>query len=682
MEHTIPPPTLPQHGLNPRPRRSRSRPSHGSQSSASERVPPEDPGYEPSVSDGDREFSMRRPPIPPLPSQNLPPRSHSPFRPQSPSWITSPDLISTSRGPESPTMQGNVPRSEYAQGAHAYPRHGRYDSASRWSPNSNEDTPARHKPVPTPDMAESPLRPSEERRSQEDSTQRKSRPRTPQDILSPPHYPIGRPYVSAPRNPLSGGMNESKNKRKNGRAVQIPMTFIDRGTYDSAASGRLHRVMKSNPNLRGTAFAHKDYPPILVPGRQPSRPPPQPPLPPSASRPSTSTGETSTNIDTERERRGFDPRRAGMSPATPSGRTITSPPYGSSPSSRTPISPEPFSRPRSAQDKRTSPSHASVSTPRDDRTPARSRLSPRYSPHVTSPNGVVAREDAFIASSPADRPMPVVGPPPRTPPLSPAVPVTGTYVRDPVARVGGHRQVPGDRPQGERTVLPKEAEAWAKLVDDSRDGTVKPLRTRRPEPPPDSPSSESDSDGDFFMPPANPDFSKTPPANLPTPAGFPPPPSYSPQSSRGPHPRIDTGSASDVRRSTFDDDSQWAPRPPPEAVLDRIEHFFKDHDLDRPVIEMPSGGTSPTSTENLIPAPQRNKHKKSIRVVAAELKKRASRMESSVPAVLRKRNTKLWGSKVEEVTTEAEVPPMPSEASPGGATARRMCASISSYINH
>ncbi|EPT04024.1 hypothetical protein FOMPIDRAFT_1114693 [Fomitopsis schrenkii] len=175
------------------------------------------------------------------------------------------------------------------------------------------------------------------------------------------------------------------------------------------------------------------------------------------------------------------------------------------------------------------------------------------------------------------------------------------------------------------------------------------------------------SSADVLSPSANHD--RTPPANLPGPADFPPPPSYPPQSSRGPHPHIDTGSVKDVRRSTFDDnvDSTWAPRPPPEAVLDRIEDFFKDHDLDRPVIEMPSGGTSPITTENPIPAPQRNKHKKSIRVVAAELKKRASRMESSVPAVLRKRNTKLWGSKVEEVTTEAEVPPLPSEASPGGA---------------
>ncbi|KAH9837026.1 Pkinase-domain-containing protein [Rhodofomes roseus] len=191
-------------------------------------------------------------------------------------------------------------------------------------------------------------------------------------------------------------------------------------------------------------------------------------------------------------------------------------------------------------------------------------------------------------------------------------------------------------------------------------------------------ASDTDSDDEFFFPqpppsdapspPGSYDSSRTPPANFPPPPDFPPPP-FPGQTPRRQYPHLDIGSNKDVRKSTFDDDvdTTWAPRPPPEAVLERIEDFFPAHDLDRPVIEMPSGGTSPTTTENPIPAPQRNKHKKSIRVVAAELKKRASRMESSVPAVLRKRNTKLWGSKVEEVTTEAEVAPVPCEASPGGA---------------
>jgi hypothetical protein len=66
----------------------------------------------------------------------------------------------------------------------------------------------------------------------------------------------------------------------------------------------------------------------------------------------------------------------------------------------------------------------------------------------------------------------------------------------------------------------------------------------------------------------------------------------------------------------------WAFRPPPEDVYERLEEFFPDHDLDKPVIEAPSGGISPTANEHLlIPPPQANdksrvESKKSIRIVA------------------------------------------------------------------
>jgi hypothetical protein len=49
-------------------------------------------------------------------------------------------------------------------------------------------------------------------------------------------------------------------------------------------------------------------------------------------------------------------------------------------------------------------------------------------------------------------------------------------------------------------------------------------------------------------------------------------------------------------------DSSWASRPNPEEVLDRLKDFLPDHDLDKPVIEASSGGTSPTAAENP-PAP-------------------------------------------------------------------------------
>ena len=99
-------------------------------------------------------------------------------------------------------------------------------------------------------------------------------------------------------------------------------------------------------------------------------------------------------------------------------------------------------------------------------------------------------------------------------------------------------------------------------------------------------------------------------------------------------------------------------RPVVEEMYDRLGDFFPEHDLDEPVIEASSGGTSPTSPEPAqpFPAPDMRKHKKSIRAIANEYKReldRASGVTSMNSAnVLRKRSTKLWGSKVEEVIVE------------------------------
>lgn len=170
------------------------------------------------------------------------------------------------------------------------------------------------------------------------------------------------------------------------------------------------------------------------------------------------------------------------------------------------------------------------------------------------------------------------------------------------------------------------------------------------------------------------------------PPGFPAPPDYIPQP---PPVRMARRTASkpvpDQRTSRFDNDfdGTWAPRPPPEDVYERLEEYFPEHDLDKPVIETPSGGTSPTS--DMIPQPQRFKHKKSIRVVAAEHKRRidrTSRMEassSSATAVLRKRGTKLWGSRLEEVTTEqarSGLPSSTSSESPGTVAKRKFITGI------
>ncbi|KAK0464912.1 MAP kinase [Desarmillaria tabescens] len=138
------------------------------------------------------------------------------------------------------------------------------------------------------------------------------------------------------------------------------------------------------------------------------------------------------------------------------------------------------------------------------------------------------------------------------------------------------------------------------------------------------------------------------------------------------------------RGSTFTDT-----RPPPEDVYERLEDFFPEHDLDKPVIEANSGGTSPTTVEQVAevspepasiavpPIPlmvekSRVKGKKSIRHVAEEHKRRINRTSkadsSFASSVLRKRSTKLWGSRLEEVTTAQARANMggPSPESPNG----------------
>ena len=161
------------------------------------------------------------------------------------------------------------------------------------------------------------------------------------------------------------------------------------------------------------------------------------------------------------------------------------------------------------------------------------------------------------------------------------------------------------------------------------------------------------------------------------PNNFPPPPKHPPPSPPLPHWGTRTPTSrhhngeQPKSEGTFQD-SSWASRPNPEEVLNRLEVFFPDHDLDKPVIEASSGGTSPTAAEGP-PAPlpyngkaadKRSRHKKSIRVVAEEhnlRQDRTSRMQSNSAAnVFRKRSTKLWDSRVEEVTPGQIVSGMPS----------------------
>lgn len=164
-----------------------------------------------------------------------------------------------------------------------------------------------------------------------------------------------------------------------------------------------------------------------------------------------------------------------------------------------------------------------------------------------------------------------------------------------------------------------------------------------------------------------------------------PPPSYPPPTSRRPKRasgKGERGAKGEHRRSRFykDNTVTWAFRPPAEVMYDRLEEYFPDHDLDKPLIESTSGGSSPTAVEPAIPAFQGSsadkdrkfRHKKSIRIVAEEHKRKIDHTDSSpANSMLRKRSTKLWGSKVEEVTT-SQIPNIPTlPESPTAANPKR-----------
>ncbi|TDL13628.1 Pkinase-domain-containing protein [Rickenella mellea] len=160
----------------------------------------------------------------------------------------------------------------------------------------------------------------------------------------------------------------------------------------------------------------------------------------------------------------------------------------------------------------------------------------------------------------------------------------------------------------------------------------------------------------------------TPPTHPPPPFPPPPPPPLSHAIKR--HGVVQ--SSKNWRGNTRTRDSPidksliytWASRPLAEDVYKRLEEFFPDHDLDRPVIEATSasGGTSPATAglvSRLPAAPaaqQRTKHRKSIRLVAAEHKRKIDETtgsdSSSMSSILRKRSTKLWGCKVEDTSKD------------------------------
>ncbi|EJD03987.1 uncharacterized protein FOMMEDRAFT_121406 [Fomitiporia mediterranea MF3/22] len=114
-------------------------------------------------------------------------------------------------------------------------------------------------------------------------------------------------------------------------------------------------------------------------------------------------------------------------------------------------------------------------------------------------------------------------------------------------------------------------------------------------------------------------------------------------------------------------------RPRPEEITDHLEAYFPDHDVDKPLIDSTSGGSSPTAAEpsgrgfqsSAADKDKKSRHKKSIRLVASEAKKKIDSTlradASALSSNLRRRNTKLWGGKLEEVTASQvpSVPPVP-----------------------
>ncbi|KAG1757666.1 kinase-like domain-containing protein [Suillus lakei] len=133
------------------------------------------------------------------------------------------------------------------------------------------------------------------------------------------------------------------------------------------------------------------------------------------------------------------------------------------------------------------------------------------------------------------------------------------------------------------------------------------------------------------------------------------------------------------KSSTFEEHT-WAHRPPPEDVYERLEEFFPEHDIDKPVIE-DSRGTSPASVEQTYGIPNivdRDKAlvqpKKSVRNVTEEHrnKKRINPVSRGDPSaadtiVWREKDKKLWGNRIGEVNTSSQTKANHNLDSPGGA---------------
>jgi len=543
----------------------------------------------------------------------------------------------------------------------------------------------------------------------------------------------GRPLVipNVPRQPppaVPTTSNETRPSALRPAAIPIPYTIFaawrgeERGDQKGGSSqpSRLAKGAKSMDNLR--ASVHSNHPNILMPSgarRNPAQLPINRPI--GATFSSSAVGLP----------KSYEPPRQPIRPLPVQGIMYNNSPYSTrgSPHSSGLMSPnnDPYTRPQSAFDD----SVISHRLPRHVQSPASNsmdsvesaRLTRGTSPSrsyqlsgskVEPPNG--HRPDRSFGMQPgAEIPYTT---PPRTP-ISPRLsPVNSGRERD---KSGTQLNVTFQNDRSSESTLRQEDQTLlSNLIHNGAESTLLPPSSdnqHRPGSPPlatemsqstfnEHFGEDSDSGGDDFgtymwkkRPVAEPERPKSilrPPlkvqthtvgksldrtsdytASVPSPPLSRPPPV--PPVARPQRPfstRTDNG----FRTSTFNEGTSWATRPPPEDVYERLEEFFPEHDLDKPVIEAHSGGTSPTATEPAvvpvapIPAVEKHRHrgKKSIRIVAEEHKKLIDRTSRGDPKsysnIMRKRSTKLWGSKLEEVTTvQVKVPGVQSTPdSPSG----------------
>ncbi|KAF8898833.1 hypothetical protein BD779DRAFT_1485744 [Infundibulicybe gibba] len=573
-----------------------------------------------------------------------------------------------------------------------------------------------------------------------------SRPARPPQPISPSRYKPTSPYTgrpipipSAPLHPPPAApvsVSESRTPTSRQAGVPVPLNvFVTyKGEMKGDQKGRLAKGARSMDNLKAAALSN--HPVNLQPGRrgQPQMPTSRPSINGLRDHITFSSGSTSAGLP-----KSYEPPRH-MKPLPISSHSSSLDfgqsshiPFGSRGTLHSAglVSPnqDPFPRPHSALgDSLTSPSK-----------PSRQQIT--TSPRRSSPP--LSTFPSYDPLERSDRPSETLGPTTSrtSPPTSPVSstssshgapdkhldhPSLGTTNRSSSSTNNTNRS-------SEATVTQEDRNHLARWAGNGSDGTLvlprpqdtnKVSRPRSPPPPPSSSSEmspvtpygvydESDSEEDegtsmWNIPPMA-DL-KRPKSILRGPAltvqienpsgvqeiGVPgsdtinqsshrhPTFSTPPIPSRRPStiwkPTLTHRTKASARSSTFADT-----RPPPEDVYERLEDFFPEHDLDKPVIEASSGGTSPTTVEQAAvpvpPAPisenkSRGKNKKSIRLVAQEHKKlidRTSRAaeSSDYASLMRKRSTKLWGSKLEEVTTmqaKANINPTLPESPSGGPT--------------